>query len=228
MCQLIFRVDFWRALFCSSIAAFVILPITQLSADFIQITNSGFESDIVGDGLVSNSAISGWNKLGPVGVLNPNISHFTNGAAEGQNVANLGAAGSILFQDLIGESLSYGIYTFSFDVGNRLDQPLPELNFAFLVNAVTFIPLTSSNQPAVPEGEFRTWTFTYDVTNENVFANFLGDPLRIRFLSLDNATGGFVTVDNVRGSFRAVPEPSIACWIAMVIGVTWGWHRRRT
>ncbi len=227
MCQMFSMCQMHRLCFVVLIGGLGFMQTAYALADIIDVANSGFEEDSVADGNFSGSAISGWNKLGPAGIFNPDASYFVDEAPAGQNVAVLGAAGSILSQDLMGQSLAYGIYTFSFDVGNRLDELLPDLGFSFLVNAVTIIPLTSSTQPAIPEGEFRTWSFTFDVTNENVFDSFLGDPLRIRFLSLDTSTGGSVAIDNVRGFFRSIPEPNIAWWLAIAVGIVWGRHRSR-
>lgn len=188
-------------------------------ADVLNIANSSFEALTLSDGSTSTAAINNWGKLGPVSLLNPASAQFPSGsAADGNNVAVLGASGSILHQDLVGETLQSGLYSISFAVGNRLDQAQPDLSFHLLINATTIIPLTSSFTPAVADGEYQTWTFNYDTTNANVFGNFYGDPLRIRFLVNDGATGGSMVVDRVQGTFTSIPEPSYALPLLAIAG----------
>ncbi len=189
-------------------------------ADIITINNPGFEDPVLADGVTSGTSTPGWNRLGSTTFLNPSNVHFPGGnATEGFNVATMGAggSGSSLFQNLPNTTLQYGTYTFQFDVGDRLDEVLHNLGFNLLINATTIVPLTSSNTPAVPDGEFRTWTFTYDVLVPSTFENFIGDPTRIRFLAFGSQ--GFSTIDNVQGTFTAIPEPSSAALIAIACGV---------
>jgi hypothetical protein len=173
-------------------------------ASLIAISNPSFENLVLADGDSSN-LIDSWSRLGPATVFNPTATQFPGGASDGSNVLNLGAAGSIVHQDLLGTNLALGMYSFQFEVGNRLDQAFPVLGFSFLINATTIVPLHSSDKPNVPEGEFRTWTFNYNITP--TLNAFIGDPTRIRFLVSDSATGGSAVIDNVRGTFTAVPEP---------------------
>lgn len=161
--------------------------------------------------------------------MNPSSAHFISASgSDGENVAFLGAAGSLLHQDLMGTSLNYGFYSFSFDVGNRMDQAFPDLSFNFLVNATTIIPLHSSNTPIVPQGEFRTWTFNYAI-GSTFLTSLIGDSTRIRFLVLDSATGGSTIIDNIQGTFTAVPEPSsLTLCVLGCLGMTVLLRQRRS
>jgi hypothetical protein len=188
------------------VAAFTGLLVcgSTATASLITISNPSFENLVLADGTAS-SVIDNWSRLGSATVLNPTATQFPGGATDGNNVLNLGANGSIVHQDLVGTNLALGMYSFQFDVGNRMDEAFPDLRFNFLINATTIVPLHSSVEPSVPEGEFRTWTFNYNITP--TLNSFIGDPTRIRFLVSDGATGGSAVIDNVRGTFTAVPEP---------------------
>lgn len=180
-----------------------------LSADLILIDNASFENPALGDGITSGTSTPSWNRIGGATFLNPSSTHFIGGlASDGSNVATLSAAGSgqSLFQNLPSNTLQFGTYTFQFEVGDRLDQAFHNVDFDFLVNATTIISPTSAITPTVPDGEFRTWTYNYEVLNSNIFGGFIGDPIRIRFLAF-GSSGGF-SIDNVRGNFVAVPEPA--------------------
>jgi hypothetical protein len=183
----------------------IVLLESPASADLITISNASFENPVLANG-ATTTLMPDWNRLGPGGILNPSAAQFAGGlASHGENVAFLGTTTTpLLFQNLAGTNLALGTYTFQFDVGNRLDEAIPNLNFSFLVNATTFLPLQSSNTPTVPDGEFRTWTFTYKITPTLNF--LLGDPTRIRFLLSNTSAGGSMVIDNVRGSY-SVPEP---------------------
>ena len=192
---------------------------TPALADFIIINNPGFENPILSDGLTSGTSTPSWSRIGAATFLNPSTSHFVGGlASEGSNVATLSAAGSgqSISQDLASTTLQYGTYTFEFDVGDRLDQTFHNVNFNFLVNSTTIIPSSSFIAPTVPDGEFITWTFNYQILDSGVFSGLIGDPTRIRFTAF-GSSGGF-SIDNVRGSFTAVPEPTsfVAIWSVLV------------
>ncbi|MEQ1904803.1 MAG: choice-of-anchor tandem repeat NxxGxxAF-containing protein, partial [Pirellulaceae bacterium] len=144
----------------------IVLLESFANADLITINNAGFENPVLAEGATSGGSTPGWSGIGARTFLNPSTTHFSGGNAfEGLNVATLGAggSGSTLFQNLPTTTLEYGTYKFEFEVGDRLDQTLHNIAFNFLINATTIVPLTSSSKPAVPDGEFRTWSFTYNV-----------------------------------------------------------------
>lgn len=83
------------------------------------VTNAGFETDVIADGDWTGTPPSGWTGAGDTGTLNPSVAMFSGEAPEGLNVAYSNA--NPICQ-VIGTVTDGGWYAAEALVGRRLDD----------------------------------------------------------------------------------------------------------
>lgn len=205
----------------------------------ISITNPGFESQFLNNGIVQIVTPTGWSIYNPqnidqnadsVGIINPTgTAHYPGGAAEGRNASVIfmdgPATGEAGFFQTLGDSLQANMrYSLSVAVGNIASGTA---NFGFfdldgfpgyridLLSGSTVIA-SDNNTLSIPEGEFRTSLLEVDIGSSHPE---LGGALGIRLVNLNipgtpQDPGIEVNFDNVQLSAVPVPEPETVALLA--------------
>jgi hypothetical protein len=205
------------------------------SAATISITNPGFESQFLNNGIVQIVTPTGWSIYNPqnidqnadsVGIINPaGTAHYPGGAAEGRNASVIfmggSATGEAGFFQALGDTLQAGMrYTLEVEVGNIASGTA---NFGFFdldgfpgyridLLAGSTVIASDNNTLSIPEGEFRTSTIQVDIEESHPA---LGSLLGLRLVNLNisgtaEEPGIEVNFDDARLTALIVPEPGVA------------------
>ena len=190
------------------------------------IVNSGFEDPFQEDGIFTLTTPPGWELFDPnelipedpmppsdsfVGVWNPPVSIYPDGVPEGEQVGFIFLAQSP-GSDIVGltQTLTTTLeedtqYTLLVEVGDPL--PLTDPNFPDIVLLSGFpgyqiqllagdtILALDDNSLEITEGTFETSVISFTAPEDHPN---LGEPLAIRLLNLNEATGQEVNFDDVR------------------------------
>ena len=157
------------------------------------IHNSSFEEQILSDGSYERT-VSGWvySDDGRTGVINPTTSSYTNGAADGENVAWIDTHHGI--EQTLDETLdTHSVYTLKVDVGERKDgNSVGEYTVAVYAGNTLIASVDEHDFPVVKD-QFIEVKIDIDGSQ---YPNLEGEKLRIRLS--DDATGNHqVSFDNV-------------------------------
>lgn len=169
---------------------------SQVSAQELTI-NNGFDVDVLNEGQVLNQ-VSGWNAINSAGIVNPEITQFTNEAG----IENVGFAnqGGILTQDLGVPLRASHEYTISFAVGQSHQINFGSYAVGLRVDG-SYIPVSISGSPA--QGTFTnvTGSFTPDISHQALIAS--GASVQIELSNMSSSSSA-VYFDNVSVTQSAV------------------------
>ncbi len=154
----------------------------------IAISNSSFETEIVGDGSTVNSA-SGWTITGTGGTINPSTTQLPENVTAGTDALflNNGTASQTLAETFSATQQ----YSLLVDVGDRADTNIVSGAIRLFAGNVLLGEITSFN---VPESGWQTITLNVDGSTFAGNASALGQALRIEFSS----SASQMLFDNVR------------------------------
>ncbi|MFN9988021.1 MAG: beta strand repeat-containing protein, partial [Pirellula sp.] len=154
----------------------------------ISVSNSGFESNVLGDGGAISSAFD-WTVTGGGGTFNPTSTQYiTSNGTEGSNIgyANPGATLAQALSTVFDANRNYQL---TVDVGRRLDTANSSYTIQLLSGATVIGTYTGTT------GDSGSWrTVNVDINGAN-FAAASGNPLQI---TLHCNSGGQTHFDNVR------------------------------
>lgn len=189
-----------------------------------------------------------------VGIIRPNLGgeYFPGGTTQGVNAALVflggGVNGEAGLQQTLSATLQAGTrYTLSVDIGNIASgtslpgssggpgvffdlDGFPGYRLDLLAGGVVIGSDNNSLGATIPEGEFRTASFSVDIGAAHAQ---LGQALGIRLVNLDQAGTAEVPnievdFDNVRLDAAAIPEPAAFTLVfsALILTLAVGQRRR--
>src|ERR1035438_5178609 len=157
-----------RTMTCLLLAVLASLASQSSFGTLLTIVNPSFENPVLNNGGYT-SDIPGWQQVGGAGVFWPDSGLFTGSVTDGNQIGYINN-GSI-WQTLTSTLQPNTIYTLSFNVGWRIDDPLSPIYAANLLAGGT--TLASVVTPVTPQqGSWETVTATY-TTGGTVIPGYL-------------------------------------------------------
>lgn len=150
-----------------AVGAAIMVAAAAAAADFVTLTNPGFENPPLANGGVSFTAPPGWTGSGASGVIDPSNAHTSGGIApEGENVA--WSNGGSLTQ-MTATPITPGLaYRLKVKVGARLDLSIPEWTISLRAGGEDLISVSAPPYP--PSGGFIPLTLVYVSPPDDPFA----------------------------------------------------------
>jgi len=186
---------------------------TPAWASPVPIVNPGFEAQTLADGATA-TPITGWtNVAGGASAFNPTATQFTNGSAEGNNVASIyeGADGAGISQILAGDLGKLQInadYVLTVKVGDSKDASFD--GYKIQLRADGNLLAEDDNTVVAIDDDFVTATVNYTY-NAGLHSALVGQPLEIRLLGKNLGAGtGEVVFDDVQltvALFNPIADP---------------------